>query len=434
MALSGEPGPADLSSETRENDRGTTEVNIATVLQGLQTTLAQLAKNSELQTEAIQNWKEDILLCSDDEDSEDTPAIDDNTSDNTLDIAATLNNVLDSSDNSKTTSVKSPESGPTQSVLVDSLTQAFTTSKVTSPAIEGKIAELIDNMLIGGLSAETVKERVEKHPPPENCKFLAVTMVNEEIWDLLPRKSRAVDLAFQRVQEPLLQGISALTKLAGKLVKNSQPQMPRMPLKRTKFPVKFYIPPGYHALKTEKPAIFKTATGSIPWKYSTLDAASISKVEGIAMVTQVEILTKVVEEPRFLVTTTCRVLARISNIEVKQPTMSQNGGDHKVADVVISLDESPLLDRDVYSSDIKAVKKQTQKGTQTAEKLSRKGKTGSKQAEAKALEQSQPPASKAGNPSKQKTTIHSSNKLADDVDDIKQQLRDLTGSLACITP
>ncbi|XP_022806510.1 uncharacterized protein LOC111343592 [Stylophora pistillata] len=193
---------------------------MATVLQGLQTTLAQLAKNSELQTEAIQNWKEDILLCSADEDSEDTPAIDDNTSDNTLDIAATLNNVLDSSDNSKTTSVKSPESGPTQSVLVDSLTQAFTTSKVTSPAIEGKIAELIDNMLIGGLSAETVKERVEKHPPPENCKFLAVTMVNEEIWDLLPRKSRAVDLAFQRVQEPLLQGISALTKLAGKLVKD----------------------------------------------------------------------------------------------------------------------------------------------------------------------------------------------------------------------
>ena len=221
MALSGESSTVDLSSKTtqRENDRGKTEVNMATVLQGLQTTLAQLAKNSEQQTEAIQNLKEDILLCSGDDDTEDTPAMDDNTSDNVLDIAATLNNVLDSSDNRNTTSVKSLESG-SQSALVDSLTQAFTTSKVTSPAIEGKIAELIDNMLIGGLSAETVKERVEKHPPPENCKFLAVTMVNEEIWDLLPRKSRAVDLAFQRVQEPLLQGISALTKLAGKLVKD----------------------------------------------------------------------------------------------------------------------------------------------------------------------------------------------------------------------
>ena len=184
---------------------------MAAVLQGLQMTLAHLVKNSELQTEAIQNLKEEFLLCSGDEDTEDTSAMDDNTSDNALDIAATLNNVLDS--------VKSPESG-SQSALVDSLTQAFTTSKVTSPAIEGKNAELIDNMLIGGLSAETVKERVEKHPPPENCKFLAVTMVNEEIWDLLPRKSRTVDLAFRRVQEPLLQGISALTKLVGKFVKD----------------------------------------------------------------------------------------------------------------------------------------------------------------------------------------------------------------------
>lgn len=221
MPLLGEPDTAELASATtqRENDSGTTEVNMATVLQGLQTTMAQLAKNSKLQTEAIQNLKEDILLCSGDEDTEDNPALDDDKRDNELDIAATLDHVLDSSDINNTTSVKSPESG-SQSALVESLTQAFTKSKVTSPAIEGKIAELIDNMLIGGLSAETVKERVEKYPPPENCKFLAVTMVNEEIWDLLPRKSRAVDLAFQRVQEPLLQGISALTNLAGKLVKD----------------------------------------------------------------------------------------------------------------------------------------------------------------------------------------------------------------------
>ena len=174
MALSGESSTVDLVSETtkRDKDRGMTKVNMAAVLQGLQMTLAHLAKNSELQTEAIQNLKEEFLLCSGDEDTEDTSAMDDSTSDNALDIAATLNNVLDS--------VKSPESG-SQSALVDSLTQAFTTSKVTSPAIEGKIAELINNMLIGGLSAEMVKERVEKHLPPENCKFLAVTMVNEEI-------------------------------------------------------------------------------------------------------------------------------------------------------------------------------------------------------------------------------------------------------------
>ena len=111
MSLSGEPDTAELVSATtqRENDSGTTEVNMATVLQGLQTTMAQLAKNSELQIEAIQNLKEDILLCSGNEDTEDNPALDDDRRDNELDIAATLDHVLDSSDINNTTSVMSPE-------------------------------------------------------------------------------------------------------------------------------------------------------------------------------------------------------------------------------------------------------------------------------------------------------------------------------------
>ena len=158
----------------------------------------------------------------DDEDTENKSEKDDHTSGNTPDFSSTVKTVLDNN----------PASGP-QGALLDSLTQAFTTTKATSPAIEGKIAELIDSMLMGGLLAETVKERVEKHPLPENCKYLSVTMVNEKIWDLSPRKSRVVDLGFQRVkkqsatnlyklwvQKPLLHEISALTELAGKLVKD----------------------------------------------------------------------------------------------------------------------------------------------------------------------------------------------------------------------
>lgn len=38
---------------------------------------------------------------------------------------------------------------------------------------------------------------------------------------MLSRKTRSVDLAVQRVQEPILQGLSALTNLAGKLVKDT---------------------------------------------------------------------------------------------------------------------------------------------------------------------------------------------------------------------
>ena len=60
-----------------------------------------------------------------------------------------------------------------------------------------------------------------------------------------------------------------------------------MPLKTQKgkmmLPIKSSIPPGYYTSKAGKPGIFKTATGSVSWKYSTLDTASIRKAEGIAM-------------------------------------------------------------------------------------------------------------------------------------------------------
>ena len=121
--------------------------------------------------------------------------------------------------NTATTPALCPDSG-SQDEILDSLTQAFVHCKEKSPAIAEKIAGLIDNMATGSLSPETVKERVEKYHPPENCKFLSTTTVNEEIWDLLPRRSRTVDLAFQRVQEPLLQGLSALSILGDQLVKD----------------------------------------------------------------------------------------------------------------------------------------------------------------------------------------------------------------------
>ena len=93
-------------------------------------------------------------------------------------------------------------------------------NKEKYPAIAEKIAGLIDMMATGGLSPETVKERVEKSPPPENCTFLAITTIIEEIWNLLSRRSSTVDLDFQQVQEPLVQGLSARSILGDQLVKD----------------------------------------------------------------------------------------------------------------------------------------------------------------------------------------------------------------------
>jgi hypothetical protein len=55
------------------------------------------------------------------------------------------------------------------------------------------------------------KKKGDKYPPLENCKHLHAITVNEEIWYLMSRKNRSVDLAFQKVQEPIVQGLSALT-------------------------------------------------------------------------------------------------------------------------------------------------------------------------------------------------------------------------------
>ena len=184
--------------------------------------LAQLAKSSELQTETLQNLREDLIFRSDDDELDGLSDGNSLTGGTTLDVEFAVDDVLStkSANNiENTTPAKRPDPR-SQVSLIDSLTQAFTSSKKTSPAIAGKIAELVDSMLVGGLSTGTVKERAEKHSPPENCKYLLVTTVNEEIWDLLSRKTRSVDLTFQRVQEPLLQGLSALTNLAGKLVKD----------------------------------------------------------------------------------------------------------------------------------------------------------------------------------------------------------------------
>ena len=54
--------------------------------------------------------------------------------------------------------------------------------------------------------------------------------VNEEIWDLLPGQGRTVDLAFQKIQDTLVQGISSLALLADKLAKEAQNNKPFDPV------------------------------------------------------------------------------------------------------------------------------------------------------------------------------------------------------------
>ena len=195
---------------------------MAGVLLSSQSSLQQLIQASKAQTEAFNNLREDILL-QPDPNEEDKDTVTDGIP-NLLDLTAVTNQLLDSS------SGQSPKSQPdisrpgegTNNDFLDSLAQALL------PNIEEKIAGLVDNILTGESSQDSVKERGEKYPPPTNCKYLTATMVNEEIWELLSRKNRSVDLAFQPVQEPLIHGLSSLTILADRLFKVSKFSFPTL--------------------------------------------------------------------------------------------------------------------------------------------------------------------------------------------------------------
>ena len=77
-------------------------------------------------------------------------------------------------------------------------------------------------MLMGALSADTVKERQDKNPAPDNCEYLSVTTVNEEIWDLMSRGTRSVDLPSKEHRNHLFKVYICLVVWAGKQVSDIQ--------------------------------------------------------------------------------------------------------------------------------------------------------------------------------------------------------------------
>lgn len=126
--------------------------SLAVVLQNLTTTLSQLSEASQAQTAALADLKEDLLLQDDAAGpNPDRPA-------DSLDITQITAVVNDCTRDSgaqthQTTwllTLAPTRSSQGHNSIVDSLTQAYLPNTKTSPAIEGKIATLVDNMLTGG--------------------------------------------------------------------------------------------------------------------------------------------------------------------------------------------------------------------------------------------------------------------------------------------
>ena len=210
---------------SQEDKNSSQEVGIGTlagIFQGILTSLADLSAATKSQSAAFESLHEDLLLH---EDSSDEQKDSDSGKTSTVDPTRVVTALLASSSdgvNSQPTTSQASSDTEQKSDLLDSLTQAFISSVKKSPPIATQIADLIDNILSGKLSADTAKERGEKYFPPENCSRVGTVTVNEEIWDLLSRRAKTVDLAFQRVQDTLTQGLSSLALLADKLAKDAQ--------------------------------------------------------------------------------------------------------------------------------------------------------------------------------------------------------------------
>ena len=163
----------------------------------LNDTLAQLTKASETQTATLTS----LLLPDSDEEADEE---DSNTSNTQLNISATLNNALDPSDFGVAKKSACSDLGKQNDVL-ESLTQAFVQTKDKSPAITEKVVSLIDDMASGGLSPETVRERVDKYPPPENCKFMHVLQqLTKKFGICFQGGARQLTLLFRRYKNWLV--------------------------------------------------------------------------------------------------------------------------------------------------------------------------------------------------------------------------------------
>ena len=128
----------DSSANSSRTEEKNSSVDMASVLQGLQSSLTQLVKVSKAQTEAFNSLREDILL-QPDPDEEVEEGVLDKTS-NSLDLQAAAHKSIARLE-------QRPKSFPhsdseSKNDLLDSLTQALLSTSKKFPDIEGKLPHL----------------------------------------------------------------------------------------------------------------------------------------------------------------------------------------------------------------------------------------------------------------------------------------------------
>ena len=89
----------------------------------------------------------------------------------------------------------------------------------TGPKIDPQLADLVNNMMSMKPNEEAIKQRIDKHPRPENCGFLETPKVNEQIWTAISPATKSLDATLQNIEKNFLKGVNPLTKVVEDLLK-----------------------------------------------------------------------------------------------------------------------------------------------------------------------------------------------------------------------
>ena len=152
----------DSSPDCDKNGEANGSTEMAGVLLSLESSLKQLVQASKAQTTAFTNLREDILS-QPDPNEEDKAVVTDGTP-NLLDLTTATNQLLNASGGHSPKSLPNnsyPDEG-TNNDFLDSLIQALLPNSKKSPDIEEKIATLLNNILTGELSQDSVKQPIRK--------------------------------------------------------------------------------------------------------------------------------------------------------------------------------------------------------------------------------------------------------------------------------
>ena len=92
----------------------------------------------------------------------------------------------------------------------DDLAAEFSTTDKAGPPVDGKLADIITDLLQNPLPKAKLDELVTKYPRPENCQSLVAPKINKMVWQKLKPDTRTTDGSMQRCQKLFISAIYAI--------------------------------------------------------------------------------------------------------------------------------------------------------------------------------------------------------------------------------